>query len=243
MQSANLMIDKIRTDGDTQSRAHIDEEVVAEYAAHYQNDTALPPVLVFYDGSDYWLAEGFHRLHAALRAGLTELPFEVRKGTREDAAWASAGANQAHGLRRTNADKRRAVEMALALKADLSDRAIAEHVGVGHPMVADVRDQLEESSTCPTPTIRRGLDGKQYPAPARAPRPRADDEADDGPAPVTPPPERRQKRRDTVPSRMRQAIYVLRREVEIIKERHWSGVARDDVRDAIMEVVRFVDEE
>ncbi|MGT2479599.1 hypothetical protein ACU4GR_13540 [Methylobacterium oryzae CBMB20] len=49
-----------------------------------------------------------HRRHAAgLHAGLGELPCEVRQGGLRDAILHSAGANAAHGLRRTNADKRR----------------------------------------------------------------------------------------------------------------------------------------
>lgn len=56
---------------------------------------------------------------------------------------------------------RRAVEEALRQKPGESDRAIAAHVGVGHPFVAKIRAQVESDSTCST---RTGKDGKQYPA-------------------------------------------------------------------------------
>lgn len=61
----------------------------------------------------YWLADGFHRTAAAKSAGLAEIDADVRQGTRRDAILFSVGANAAHGLRRTNADKRRAVETLL----------------------------------------------------------------------------------------------------------------------------------
>ena len=65
----------------------------------------FPAVLVFYDGQDYWLADGFHRIHAAHKAELTQIAVEVRQGSRREAVLYSVGANANHGLRRTNADK------------------------------------------------------------------------------------------------------------------------------------------
>jgi hypothetical protein len=59
----------------------------------------FPPVTVFYDGADYWLADGFHRVTAALQADLKEIAADVHQGTREDAQWYSFSANKANGLR------------------------------------------------------------------------------------------------------------------------------------------------
>ena len=70
---------------------------------------ALVPVVVFHDGVDHWLADGFHRYHASRRIEALESVAEVRTGTRRDAVLYSVGANASHGQRRTNADKRRAV--------------------------------------------------------------------------------------------------------------------------------------
>jgi hypothetical protein len=80
----------------------------------------------------------------------------VRKGTRLDAITFGFKANDRHGLRRTNADKRYAVALALREFGELSDRAIAEICGVGHQLVADVR-QLDDSSS----SSRTGRDGKR----------------------------------------------------------------------------------
>ena len=99
----------IRTDGGTQSRAAINAQIVADYAEAIKLGDVFPPVVVFFDGADYWLADGFHRYEAHASAGSDALRVDLRQGTRRDAVLFSVGANALHGLRRTNDDKRRAV--------------------------------------------------------------------------------------------------------------------------------------
>ncbi len=105
----DLELDRIRIDGGTQPRLAIDEQVVAEYAELYRTGVSLPPVTVFYDGATYWLADGFHRYWANQKVGIGIVAAEVRPGTQRDAVLYSVGANATHGLRRTNADRRKAV--------------------------------------------------------------------------------------------------------------------------------------
>src|SRR5574337_197364 len=135
-------ISRIRIDGGTQSRANLNESVVAEYAEAMTEGAKLPAVTVFFDGSEYWLADGFHRYHGHKRIGALKIDAEVHNGTRRDAVLHSVGANAAHGLRRTNEDKRRAVETLLndAEWSLWSDREIAKQCGVTHPFVAAVRN-------------------------------------------------------------------------------------------------------
>ncbi|WP_375553374.1 ParB N-terminal domain-containing protein [Roseovarius mucosus] len=140
-----IEIAKIRTDGGTQSRAAINLETVAEYAeAMRQPETVFPPVILYYDGREYWLADGFHRVEAWREVGRIEVPAEIRQGDRRQAILHSCAANAAHGLRRTNADKRRAV---WTLVADAewgawSDRQIAKQCGVSHTFVANLRREI-----------------------------------------------------------------------------------------------------
>lgn len=138
MPTQTLQIDIIRIDGGTQPREAIDEQLVAEYAESVGD---LPPMVVFNDGADYWLADGFHRWHAYRKAGLTTVACDVRKGTCRDAVLYSVGANAEHGKRRTNADKRKAVQTLLndAEWSKWSDRAIAKACRVGHHLVAEIR--------------------------------------------------------------------------------------------------------
>jgi hypothetical protein len=124
-------------------------------------------VTVFFDGKEYWMADGFHRLLAAQRIGRKNVMADVKQGSREDAAWASCAANQTHGLRRTNADKRKAVEIALKLRLGMSDDAIGRHVGVSREFVCRVRGALTDQGVIKShPARRTGTDGKSYPAPA-----------------------------------------------------------------------------
>jgi len=134
-----LEISKIRIDGETQSRIALNEEVVAEYAQAMLEGVEFPAIIVFYDGSNYWLADGFHRYFAAKKAGKTSILESINTGTVDDAKLYSSGANSNHGLRRTNADKRHAVEMASRLRSEWSDRQIAKHCGVSVSLVGAVR--------------------------------------------------------------------------------------------------------
>lgn len=101
----------------------------------------FPPVTAFYDGSHYWLADGFHRLSAALELDYVKITADIRQGTRRDAVLYSIGANATHGLSRTNADKRRAVERMLHDEEwrGWSDREIARRCAVSNRFVSNLR--------------------------------------------------------------------------------------------------------
>lgn len=142
-----VILDDIRTDGGTQPREYLNELVLSEYAESMTGGTVFPPVVIFFDGSHYWLADGFHRFFAAKKCGTRDLVADVQQGTRRDARLYAVGANATHGLRRTNADKRRA---ALTLLQDeewqrWSNREIARQCGVTHTFVAKLRRELLEA--------------------------------------------------------------------------------------------------
>lgn len=167
--------ENIRTDGGTQARENINYPIVDEYADAMEAGIEFPPLVVFFDGSDYWLADGFHRLYAYRQQGTQPIACEVRSGSQDDAVLYAVGTNSEHGLRRTNADKRKAVMMVLGRWSKWSDRKIAEACGVSNHLVADARKQLGESPSCDN--RRTGADGKTR----RIPQPAVvDDEPSDG---------------------------------------------------------------
>ena len=127
-----------------QRRSTINETIVAEYVEALKAGAKFPPVTVFHDGAEHWLGDGFHRFHAHRHAGLDSIAAEIRTGTQRDAVLFSVGANAAHGLRRSNEDKRKAVLTLLedAEWGQWSERKIAEVCGVSHPLVAGVRASL-----------------------------------------------------------------------------------------------------
>ncbi len=162
-QVTKIEINKIRMDGGTQPREVFDEAAIQDYAEAMQHGAKFPPVIVFHDGENYWLADGFHRVKAAVNAGLTEADCDVRQGSQADAQWFSFSANKTNGLHRTNEDKQRAVKAALLHPkgAGLSDNQIAEHVGVSDKTVAAWREKLETTSEIPKSTNRKGRDGRR----------------------------------------------------------------------------------
>jgi len=149
MPAKSIQLSAIRIDGGTQSREALNQATVAEYAEAMTEGATFPPITLFFDGSNHWLADGFHRYFAAKQVGFTDMPAEVRDGTQLDAQWASYTVNKDHGLRRSNADKRKAVMGALAHpygKAK-SDNQIAKELGVHHSTVGDIRRSLAESAS------------------------------------------------------------------------------------------------
>jgi len=162
MAKRTLQLSKIRLDGNTQPRVELEESLIAEYKEAYLAGVTMPPLEVMFDGASYWLWDGFHRRWGADRAGLDKLPCNVTNGTREDAQWASYGANVTHGLRRTNPDKQKAVKAALRHPKGpgTSDRDIAEHVGVHFNTVAKFRAELVNEGTITNCDSRTGKDGR-----------------------------------------------------------------------------------
>lgn len=154
-----IPLDQLRTDGGTQSRAAIDPVVVTEYAEAIAAGSVLPQPVAFFDGDTYWLADGFHRLAAHKQAGYPNVSTDVRQGDRRDAILYSLSANAAHGLRRTPADKRRAVETLLRDETwgAWSDREIARRCAVDGKTVAAVRSELNCGNPQMTErTVERG---------------------------------------------------------------------------------------
>lgn len=149
-----------------QTRAKTNPATVAKYAERMKAGDKFPPLIVYLVDGKYLLADGFHRMLAARQLGLTALPAEIREGTRQDFVTFAVGANAGHGLPQTNADKRRAVELALAELADQSDHTIAQACKVSQPFVGKVRKQLKTIISSGT---RTGRDGKTRKLPVRKP--------------------------------------------------------------------------
>jgi hypothetical protein len=139
-----LAIDAIRMDGSSQPRAELKTTTIGDYADAMRSGDQFPPVTVFHDGTNHWLADGYHRVHAAIMAGWKEIDADVRMGDRREAVLYSVGANATHGERRNAADKRRSVEILLRDEewCHWSDREIARRCGVTHPTVASIREEL-----------------------------------------------------------------------------------------------------
>jgi len=145
MNTEKLKIAQIRIDGGTQPRESIDQQSVTEYADAMAGGCSFPALTVFRDGADLWLADGFHRMHAMLKLGFEDADCDVRTGTQRDAILHSLGANDAHGLRRSAADKRKAVNTMLADPewSQWSRNKIAQWCHVSEGLVSNIRAERE----------------------------------------------------------------------------------------------------
>ena len=161
---------------DAQARANTNQEAINDYARAMREGQAFPPVVVFHDTADaHWLADGFHRVEAARIAGWQEIEAEIKPGTRRDAILYACGANAAHGVRRTNTDKRRAVT--LMLQDDewqhWGNREIARRCGVDEGLVCKIAKALSADNPHMRPDERRARRGDQTYLHRNAPKPRS----------------------------------------------------------------------
>ena len=154
MTIQTLLINEISVDPNLQSRVAINQNVVNDYAEAIQSTDTLPPLTVFHDGICYFLADGFHRLQAHKKLGRDRVSVEVMDGDRRDAFVFALSANAEHGLRRSHADKRRAVQMALEDPelGQCSNREIAKLCKVSHSFVNATRESLK-----PKPYIKTSV--------------------------------------------------------------------------------------
>jgi hypothetical protein len=143
LERQTLSLNQIRLDGGTQVRASIKEAAVMRYATDLEGGAAFPPMRVFFDGTDYWLSDGFHRYHAALRIGMTDFLCEIETGTPRDALYYGSTANNLHGEPMDNADKRK---ITMIFVDDFewgqwSNAEIARQLHVSPPFVAKMRGE------------------------------------------------------------------------------------------------------
>jgi cell division protein FtsB len=139
-----LALYKIRIDGGTQARVKLNQELVNKYAEQMKDGDKFPPITVFNDGSDNWLADGFHRFFAHKANEETMVEAEIIKGTLEDATLYAYAANAKRGMSMSDEDNRNVIILMLKHpKWSLwSDREISRHVGVSNMTVGRVKQSL-----------------------------------------------------------------------------------------------------
>jgi hypothetical protein len=177
ISTRQLPLTSICTDPSSQGRVKIHSQIVREYAGAMKRQREegtwrFPPIILFSeattslpngDGRVYWIGDGFHRVLTAKEAGLEEILAEVRAGNQRDALLYSLSANNAHGLPKTRADKRKAVSLLLsdAQWSRWSDVEIARHCQVSNRFVGTMRHRASlNNSMMRERKVRRG--GKVY---------------------------------------------------------------------------------
>lgn len=146
----SVPLTKIAADGSTQTRCETSEDVAGEYALALQAGGELPPPVLFWDGHAYWVGDGHHTIRAHEIANIPYITAEIRSGTQRDALLFALGANARHGLRRTNADKRRAVGIMLDDDewSQWPNTKIANQCAVDEGLVRKVKRERNDNGQC-----------------------------------------------------------------------------------------------
>jgi ParB-like chromosome segregation protein Spo0J len=141
-----VKLDAIRIDGGTQCRLVIDQPTVYSYLESMKEGDEFPLMETVFDGSTYWLTDGFHRYHAFKLLGIKEIEVKYKPGTLQDAQVEALKANSKHGKPLTIEDKRNKVQMALAIEGfdKKTNYEIAKICQVSQPFVATIRDPAKK---------------------------------------------------------------------------------------------------
>jgi hypothetical protein len=150
-----LEIRLIRRDGDTQCRLILDTSIIAEYAEAMNAGARFPPIRIWFDGTVYWLSDGFHRVAAAEDVGTEKISAYIHKGSLEDARWDSYAANSTHGMRRTGADIEAILNRMVKHPngSHLSNRHLARHLKIPEATVRRWRQRVSASRDADTTRI------------------------------------------------------------------------------------------
>jgi hypothetical protein len=140
-----LNIANIRIDGGTQARVALNQDVVKDYAEKMRDGEKFPEIIVFFDGSDYWLADGFHRYFATKSNGTVSIEADVKNGTLDEATLFAFSANGKRGLSMSAEDNRNVIYAMLRHPEWKlwTNAAIAKHVGVSKMTVGRVKATLD----------------------------------------------------------------------------------------------------
>jgi len=159
----SVVLSSIRLDGDTQVRTSLDQQVVDQYAEHMLDGDKFPPVIVFHDGSDYWLADGFHRYFATKANAQESIEAEIKNGTLQDAQLYAYGANSRRGLSMSDDDSRNIITKMLKnpVWGRWTNAEIARHVGVSKMTVGRVKNSLPAQEGESTKKVYKNQFGKE----------------------------------------------------------------------------------
>jgi hypothetical protein len=139
-----LNIGAIVLDPRLQPRVEMNQDLVETYARCMDHGDEFDPVTVFFDGMNYKLTSGWHRLHAHKLLGKASIRARIINGTFTEALWNSIGSNNKNGARLSIADKRRNVQVVLEHEdfGQLPLTELARQCDVSPAFVKKMRDEL-----------------------------------------------------------------------------------------------------
>jgi hypothetical protein len=141
-----IAVDAIEATAATQVRVRLDRGIIDQYTEDVQNGDNFPPVHIYREENSERnvLADGFHRHRAFVNAERSEIGCWIYPGGMKEALVHALGSNHGHGFRRTNADKRHAVEMAVKDPeiSQMQQQEIADICRVTRQTVRRIQNEL-----------------------------------------------------------------------------------------------------
>lgn len=139
---ATVPVWNLRTDGGTQYRSRTEDETVEQYKLLMKDGALFPPIDTVFDGQNYWVYDGFHRLAAISRIGKPTIAVRFIEGDKADAQLLALTANAQHGLPRDVATKRKIGLAAIAnpLLENCSAYEMSKITGLSAPFIQSLQD-------------------------------------------------------------------------------------------------------
>lgn len=141
----SIGVDQLVLHADLQARVgELREDVIDDYVRKFLEGREPPALRVMRVDDVNFVTNGNYRATAARRAGRPALLCEVHVGSWAAAVLAAAGANAENGVHRTQADRRRAVELLLRNPelCGMSSRGAGRAADVSHALVSNMRRQF-----------------------------------------------------------------------------------------------------
>jgi DNA-binding CsgD family transcriptional regulator/uncharacterized ParB-like nuclease family protein len=175
--TTEIKIGEIGTPKALMMRIKLDPKTVTKYVKDMEGGASFPPILVFEVDGKMVLADGYHRHSAYQKRGIETVHADVQIGTMDDAILAAVRANAHEGLKRSDADKEKAVKALLASDkwCGMSNREIGREAGVHHTTVEKIKKSMKSigyvanrNDTNKATVLCKG--GRRYPATRSKPK-------------------------------------------------------------------------
>lgn len=128
-------IDKINRTNAVQIRSRLNQDAVERYMENFDQ---LPPIVLFdvRGFEEYILADGFHRIEAAIRLGHETIKSDIMTGSLNEAMEYAVKANIKHGVPLSTAERESAVLRLKRLHPQWSYTQIGNAMGLSHSTVS-----------------------------------------------------------------------------------------------------------
>ena len=218
----NLVVnEKIR------SRVGYDLSYVSELAKAYKKNKDVPPPLsVFYDGDQYILSDGFYRLKALREIGnKTEVLINVFSGDLNSAVEFGCLENNIKShpgvFKKTNKCKAKSIIIWLkhvSKDKKISSKKLGELLGISSPTVTKIRHNIASNER----KIKIKTDSLCNSGIVKS---------------------KMRKKRSLLPIEIKKSIGILKREIELKKDRQWNQRIKQDILEAICSIHDWISEE